>query len=418
MRNITEITRRDIIDLIRDGFEINVEIHVKNADFTRIETEQIKLNYWGRLSELEFLARLYDLENMVSSDSRFSNAYRDIWQHTVNNDDWDYCWVFSDSRFNLTNGNDDITLLKFISEMLHPAVRVEKEPWQEYLKKFNQLLNVVGYELYEKSHISGRSVYDFRQINHIDISNPYEKMHITLKLIGEGSYAKVFKYKDPFYQKEYALKRAKKELNDKEIKRFKREFDEMNSLKSPYVVEVYSYSEERNEYIMAYMDLTLDKYLEKNNAVLKLKQREKIIWQIIKAVEYIHSKGLLHRDISPKNVLLKQYDDTLIIKLSDFGLVKIIDSDLTSENTDLKGSLNDPSLKTEGFSKYNILHEIYALTLLMIYILTGTSNYANIKEPNIIAFMNKGTNSNKAERYQNVNELKKAVSDLLDAIGR
>lgn len=45
-----------------------------------------------------------------------------------------------------------------------------------------------------------------------------------MKLIGNGSYANVYKYKDTFYNRPFILKRAKKELTDKEIARFKREF--------------------------------------------------------------------------------------------------------------------------------------------------------------------------------------------------
>ena len=124
--------------------------------------------YWGRLSEIEFLGRVYPLASMPSNDRRFPNAYGDIIQHTVNNDDWEYYWVFSDSRFCLSNGNEDEQLLDFICEMLHPAVRDEKQPWQEYLKKFNELLGMDGYELYEKEHISGRAVYGYREIDYIE----------------------------------------------------------------------------------------------------------------------------------------------------------------------------------------------------------------------------------------------------------
>ena len=71
-----------------------------------------------------------------------------------------------------------------------------------------------------------------------------------LKLIGSGSYANVYKYKDTFYNRPFILKRAKKELTDKEVARFKREFDVMNDLSSPYILEVYCYNPDKNEYIM------------------------------------------------------------------------------------------------------------------------------------------------------------------------
>ncbi|AQT84730.1 hypothetical protein ERICIV_04169 [Paenibacillus larvae subsp. larvae] len=65
-------------------------------------------NYFGRLEEREFLQRLYDFKGMPSLYTRYRNAEEDIWQHTVNNDDYPFCWVFEDERFQLKNGSDEI----------------------------------------------------------------------------------------------------------------------------------------------------------------------------------------------------------------------------------------------------------------------------------------------------------------------
>jgi len=43
--------------------------------------------------------------------------------------------------------------------------------------------------------------------------------------------------------------------------------------------------------------------------------------------------------------LLKKYDDVVVVKIADFGLVKVVDSDLTSASTNFKGYFNDPSLE-------------------------------------------------------------------------
>ena len=143
----------------------------------------------------------------------------------------------------------------------------------------------------------------------------------NLKSIGNGSYANVFKYTDNFYNKDFVLKRAKSDLNEKELQRFKREFEEMQSLHSPYIIEVYSYNESKHEYIMELMDYTLEKYISIHNQSMSLQERRNIIMQLLRAYGYLHSKKIYHRDISPKNVLIKQYDDTMVVKLSDFGLV-------------------------------------------------------------------------------------------------
>lgn len=124
-------------------------------------------------------------------------------------------------------------------------------------------------------------------------------------------------------------------------------------------------------------------------------KRKNIVNQILRAFQYIHSKNLLHRDISPKNILLKLYEDVIVVKISDFGLVKIPDSQLTTVNTDFKGYFNDPSLIVEGFDKYSMVHETYALTRLIYYIMTGKTNLSDINGSDMCAFVAKGLSADK-----------------------
>ena len=186
----------------------------------------------------------------------------------------------------------------------------------------------------------------------------------------------------------------------------------MNEFSSPYILEVYCYNEGQNEYVMEYMDFTLDAYISKNNASMSYSQRKGIGQQILKAFEYIHSKGRLHRDISPKNILLKQYDDVMVVKIADFGLVKIPDSSLTTVNTEFKGYFNDPSLILDGFDTYNALHETFALTRIIYYVLTGKTNTDNISNSKLQAFVQKGLNPDKSKRFQNVNEVVQEFRNL------
>lgn len=232
--------------------------------------------------------------------------------------------------------------------------------------------------------------------------------------IGSGSYGTVYKFFDNFYGAWFALKRAKKTLNEKELDRFKKEYTYLSGANSPFIVKVYCYKSESNEYIMELVDFSLDEYYKSKNNKVTFSERKLIGLQIIRAIKYINSKGLFHRDICPKNILIKCYDDTVITKVSDFGLIKDNTSTLTSIDSDIKGSFNDPDLEIVGFQNYSLKHEIYALTRTLRFVLTGiTSLDRDIKE-NIRQFAEKGMCSDCSRRYQSIQEVEEAFKQLKD----
>lgn len=241
-------------------------------------------------------------------------------------------------------------------------------------------------------------------------SNQNEQHFADLEYIGEGSYATVYSFFDPFYNRTFVIKRAKEQLNAKELERFRQEYEQMKRLSSPYIVEVYRYNGVKNEYIMEYMDFTLKDYIEKQKPTIE--NRKNIIYQIFRAFKFIHSKNVLHRDISPANIMIKAYDDVNVVKVCDFGLVKIPESDLTSIDTVMKGCYNDPALITDGFRNYTILHETYALTRLVSFILTGKATADRITDTKLKAFVEKGLSVDKTKRFRSVKEMEIAFRNI------
>ncbi len=138
---ITTITRKDLFDAIM------VE----------------KINWAGSMEEPEFLSRLYDLSAMQSTDDRFPDAGGDVWQHRINNYDWEDHWIFHDSRFQLMNGDDEI-LLRFLAETVHPVVRPDVTESRKLVQLYNQYLKNDGFEIAEKTRISGKPIYVGRYI--------------------------------------------------------------------------------------------------------------------------------------------------------------------------------------------------------------------------------------------------------------
>jgi hypothetical protein len=167
MRKITEVTRGLIVEYVKKGFNVPNMTWYESADFgwQKIQDgeKHISMKFNGRISELDFLKRIYPLDTMPSDDKRFLSALEDIKQHTVTFKDWPDFWFFDDDRFELTEGSEDEPLLRFLCEMFHPAVRDEEGEWLVFLNKLNELLAKDGYELYSDEKISDRDVYKYRE---------------------------------------------------------------------------------------------------------------------------------------------------------------------------------------------------------------------------------------------------------------
>jgi hypothetical protein len=138
---ITEITRRDVQRALN----------------------QEGICWSGELDDIEFLDRLYNLSELPSEDWRFTNAAGDIWQHRIRNQDWPDNWVFSDPRLELADGPDEV-FLRFLAEIAHPMVCPDRDKAKKIITMLNGLLAPDGWELVERSTISGRTIYGARRV--------------------------------------------------------------------------------------------------------------------------------------------------------------------------------------------------------------------------------------------------------------
>ena len=137
---ITKITRRAILEVLD----------------TYMSTD-----FYGRLNEVEFWERIFNLEKLPSTDSRYPDMKGDLWQHRMNNNDWDDNWYID--KFDLL-GTEDAKFLKFLAEFFHPEVRDISWNTKRVLATINKNLALDGVELYAKSKVSGRDILGARNI--------------------------------------------------------------------------------------------------------------------------------------------------------------------------------------------------------------------------------------------------------------
>lgn len=150
--------REQRTDWRSDSSDLPRQDRVNILDGLRLEN----VAWYGQLDDVEFLSRLFDLQQLPSTDSRFKDAAGDIWQHRYNNDDWEIDWVYTDPRFQLIDGSVE-QFLRFLCEVAHPIVRPDRDEALKLVLHFNDQLRSAGWEIYEEELIAGRPRFSFRQ---------------------------------------------------------------------------------------------------------------------------------------------------------------------------------------------------------------------------------------------------------------
>ncbi|MFD3886722.1 MULTISPECIES: AbiJ-related protein [Streptomyces] len=178
--------------LNRDGYLLNQDLRIQPAptaaspdpqptsipsdarDITHVTRTRLfqqltsrEVRWFGDLEEIAFLRRLYPLEELPSSDDRFTDAEGDITQHRYNNYDWEDDWIYTDDRFALNNG-PDLVLLQFLSQMVHPEVRSDDAEAAILSELVDRMVRRDGYAFVPVAHISGYPVYGARRLTGAD----------------------------------------------------------------------------------------------------------------------------------------------------------------------------------------------------------------------------------------------------------
>jgi AbiJ N-terminal domain 3/TIR domain len=137
--------------------------------------------FYGTLDSISFLKRIWNLESMPSQDSRFKTAEGDIWQHTVNNDDWDDDFLLK-NRLRIS-AIPDQQFARFLEACIEPAVVRSSERIEKLASLFSQYLEQDGFRMRESGRVSGRAIY--KVVNTSTGSELAESYEVVLSFAGE-----------------------------------------------------------------------------------------------------------------------------------------------------------------------------------------------------------------------------------------
>ena len=203
------------------------------------------------------------------------------------------------------------------------------------------------------------------------LDNRYE----ILEVIGTGGMAVVYKARCHRLNRLVAIKILKDDfLEDEDFRsRFHAEGQAVAMLSHPNIVSVYDVSTtDAADYIVMELieGITLKQYMEKKG-VLNWKETLHFAIQIAKALEHAHSRGIVHRDIKPHNVMVLKNGS---VKVADFGIARIMSKGNTLTKEAL-GSVHYISPEQAKGGRVDNRSDLYSLGVVMYEMMSGRPPY-------------------------------------------
>ena len=196
-----------------------------------------------------------------------------------------------------------------------------------------------------------------------------------LELIGTGGMANVYKALCHRLNRYDAVKIMRDDTAADECfrKRFRTESQAVAMLSHPNIVSVYDVSHNENieSIVMELVDgITLKQYMKEHGA-LPTDEVLNFSIQIAKALAHAHSKGIIHRDIKPQNVMLLKDG---LIKVADFGIAAL-QNDIEESTNETVGSVHYIAPEQARGAAADARSDIYSLGIVMYEMMTGRLPY-------------------------------------------
>ena len=213
------------------------------------------------------------------------------------------------------------------------------------------------------------------------------KVHIE-ELVARGGMAEVYTgAHESFGRVAVKVMRGLLERDSDQLARFQREAEVIEDLRHPNIVQMFEYAiiDESPYLVMEYIPgpslATYLKKLQDNKQRLPIGLVAQILKSIASALDYAHLKGLVHRDIKPANVLLRSQSEPVELGkplpadvepiLTDFGLVRLLDSTMHTTAGSVSGTPAYMSPEQARGEKVDKRTDIYALGIMLYEMLAG-----------------------------------------------
>jgi serine/threonine-protein kinase len=265
----------------------------------------------------------------------------------------------------------------------------------------------------------------------------------VISVLGSGGFCETFLAEDTQMpsRRTCVIKQLKPIANNPHIhqlvqKRFQREaaiLEELGGV-SKQIPTLYAYFQEDNQFYLVQewvSGQTLSQKV-KQSGCLKESEVRSILISLLEVLEYVHSKGIIHRDIKPDNIILRSSDNKPV--LIDFGAVRETMATMVNSEGNISSSI---VVGTTGFMPNEqaagrpvFASDLYSLGLTTIYLLTGkmpeqlaTDSYTaeniwdrEIVSPNFAGVLDKAIRFDLRERFHSAKAMSNALQNITNSL--
>lgn len=205
-----------------------------------------------------------------------------------------------------------------------------------------------------------------------EVANRYS----IIALIGQGGMADVYKAFDTILNRVVAVKVLRSKLSEDPMTlvRFQREAYAASKLSHPNIIDIYDVGEAEGLHyiVMEFVRGRTLKQLVMQRGALDVPEAVAIMKQLTSAVSHAHEHQIIHRDIKPQNVLIK---DDGTVKITDFGIAVANDSVQLTWNNAVMGSAHYLAPEQAQGKEPDPAIDIYSLGIVFYELLTGDVPY-------------------------------------------